>query len=52
MINICHKDMTDEECYENIKHLYEQDPHTFMAPEVWRKKRLVVLEEERKIWSK
>lgn len=47
-INLIHKEMTDQECYENIRN----NPDKFGMPaEEWKKKRLKQLKKEGKNWS-
>jgi len=50
MMEVWHySDLTDEECYQNLK---KMRGNCFMSAEEWRKQRLKVLESEGKIWSK
>lgn len=51
-INLEHKEMTDEECYQNIKEMHKLCPNEVMDPEEWKKQRLEWLKREGKNWSK
>jgi len=52
MINSIHKEMTDDESYENQKLLYKSNPSAFLSPKEWKKRRLLVLQKEGRVWSK
>ena len=38
-INLRHQDMTDDECYEEIKKAYKKHPDTIMHPDEWMRLR-------------
>lgn len=47
--NITHKEMTDEEVYQALK---ETTDNIYMDAEEWKERRLKILEEEGKEWTK
>jgi len=52
IINSTHKEMTDEQSYENQKKLYRTNPLMFMHPKKWKKMRIEILNKNRQVWSK
>ena len=50
-INLIHKDMTDEKCYQNIKKTYNKYPNLIIEPKEWKDKRLKELRKQGKLWS-
>lgn len=50
IINVTHKEMTDEETYQNLRKLKGQDG--FMNAKTWKLKRLIQLKKEGKKWSR
>lgn len=50
IINLGHKEMTDEEMYQELKK--NKNKEFIMGAEEWKKKRLKELKREGKLWSK
>lgn len=48
-INVIHKEMTDEEIYQNLKKVDDKSP--FMNADEWKKLRKIQLKKEGKKWS-
>lgn len=38
-INLIHMEMTEAECYENVKRLHKTNPDVFMDPKKWKEER-------------
>ena len=51
-INLIHKEQTDKEAYENVEILHNLYPNETMTPKEWKRKRLLQLNKEGKVWSK
>lgn len=52
IINLIYKELTDEECYQNIKKLHLESPELIMKPKEWKRRRLIEIKKEGKIWSR
>ncbi|KKM02564.1 hypothetical protein LCGC14_1783210 [marine sediment metagenome] len=50
-INITHRTMLDEDCYQSVKKLYKSNPDIVMKPSIWKKERLKQLKKEGKPWD-
>lgn len=51
-MNITHKELTDEECFQNVKQMHKENPDIVMQPDEWKKQRLIVLQKKGLLWSK
>ncbi len=38
-INVKHKNMTEKECYTNVKKIHKEHPNIIMNPKKWKKLR-------------
>jgi len=52
MARILHKEITDEEVYNNLKKIYKKNQESLMSPKEWKRKRLIELKRIGKVWSK
>ena len=51
-MKLYHKSLTDEEQYKNIKEWNKTSPGVFMDADEWKRRRLLQLSKEGRIWSK